>query len=521
MNKQIKKPINIILLIVLFVELAFFSQRVYADLTGTEGLAIDLSSAGAGTDFTIAFDPTEFLGSRTWGDGSTDTIVWTWNRETGTDPTITFNSGSIGLPALTITTPLAVTEGGTGTTSLSLMLDAVFGSNGLLKRSGAETYTVITDSSTNWDAAYNWGDHAGLYEATDPNLTGIAAVNWTNGQFVRSGGSGNFAGVTANAGTDITADLEEETHASEHAVSGADTVFPADPDADRYLMWDEDPGALVWADIAGGGDMLKSTYDVSGDGFVDGNDVAYSAAWNGDVNAPSMNAVYDKIETFVGGGDMLKSVYDVSNDGFVDGNDVVYSVAWNGDINAPSMNAVYDKIVALTLSDLTDIATTGTDPDVDASGELGIDTDGANEPNDVTLRTSSISGNQQYALAGTHKVFIFPICDPDNLAEATFMPIFPNRWGMTFHITKITGQTNVDDFTFTLKEWDEDGQNVTTIEAVTLSTDGTGMYYGSVAEGDIDHKVIEAGHCIGYVKSADDATYVTLTIEGWFDADVD
>ena len=44
----------LIALIVLLI-----SGNVFADLTATEGLAIDLSSAGAGTDFTIAFDPTE------------------------------------------------------------------------------------------------------------------------------------------------------------------------------------------------------------------------------------------------------------------------------------------------------------------------------------------------------------------------------------------------------------------------------------------------------------------------------
>lgn len=76
-----------------------------------------------------------------------------------------------------------------------------------------------------------------------------------------------------NAGTDIAADLEEEAHAAEHAVSAADTVFPADPDADRYLMWDDDPGALVWASVSGGGDMAKATYDVADNGIVDKVDV--------------------------------------------------------------------------------------------------------------------------------------------------------------------------------------------------------------------------------------------------------
>lgn len=67
-----------------------------ATLDVGEGLAIDVSADA------VAFDPTELTGSRTFGDASTDTIVWTINRATGTDPTITFNDGSIEVPGLTI-----------------------------------------------------------------------------------------------------------------------------------------------------------------------------------------------------------------------------------------------------------------------------------------------------------------------------------------------------------------------------------------------------------------------------------
>ncbi|MEK7214782.1 MAG: hypothetical protein AAB289_04215, partial [Chloroflexota bacterium] len=49
----------------------------------TDGLAID-STNGVGS-FTVDVDPTELSGSRTFGDASTDTIVWTWDRQTGTD----------------------------------------------------------------------------------------------------------------------------------------------------------------------------------------------------------------------------------------------------------------------------------------------------------------------------------------------------------------------------------------------------------------------------------------------------
>jgi len=54
------------------------------------------------------------------------------------------------------------------------------------------------------------------------------------------------------AGADVTADNDPKAHAASHAVSGADTVFPADPDADRYLQWDDDLGQLVWAEGSGG-----------------------------------------------------------------------------------------------------------------------------------------------------------------------------------------------------------------------------------------------------------------------------
>ena len=61
----------------------------------TDGLAIDSTDAGAGSTLTVALDPTELTGSRTWGDASTDTLVWTWDRTTGTDPTLTFGSGTV------------------------------------------------------------------------------------------------------------------------------------------------------------------------------------------------------------------------------------------------------------------------------------------------------------------------------------------------------------------------------------------------------------------------------------------
>jgi len=48
-----------------------------------------------------------------------------------------------------------------------------------------------------------------------------------------------------------------DSHASQHGVSGSDSVFPADPDGDRVLMWDDVPGELVWSS-AGTGDVIAA-----------------------------------------------------------------------------------------------------------------------------------------------------------------------------------------------------------------------------------------------------------------------
>lgn len=189
------KKIDKILFSVAFIGLLYLTGTVYADLTGTEGLAIDLSSAGAGTDFTIAFDPTELLGSRTWGDGSTDTIVWTFNRATGTDPTITFNSGSLGLQALTLTTDLAVAEGGTGASS--------FTDGFVLLGSGAGALTAL---DTTADGAIMIGDGTtdpvalDVGSSTAITILGTVATGvWNAGAVTSSGAIVATSGV--NLGT--------------------------------------------------------------------------------------------------------------------------------------------------------------------------------------------------------------------------------------------------------------------------------------------------------------------------------
>lgn len=92
----------------------------------TEGLAIDIAAAGTdGGNVSVAFDPTELTGARTWAAGGDATIAWTYNVSTGTDPVITFGNNYVNVStgALQVGgaavysvggTDVALADGGTG-----------------------------------------------------------------------------------------------------------------------------------------------------------------------------------------------------------------------------------------------------------------------------------------------------------------------------------------------------------------------------------------------------------------------
>ncbi|MFA5132880.1 MAG: hypothetical protein WC444_06165 [Candidatus Paceibacterota bacterium] len=88
----------------------------------SEGLAIDLTSSS------IAFDPTELTGARTWAAGGDATIAWTFDVSTGTDPVVTFGNNYVNVStgALQVAgnaayyasgTDVAVADGGTNKSS--------------------------------------------------------------------------------------------------------------------------------------------------------------------------------------------------------------------------------------------------------------------------------------------------------------------------------------------------------------------------------------------------------------------
>ena len=73
----------------------------------------------------------------------------------------------------------------TNVAAAGAVMDTDFSTNGLMKRTGAGTYTIVTDNSSEWDTAYSWGDHASAgyltsYTETDPVYTASSWYTTTN-----------------------------------------------------------------------------------------------------------------------------------------------------------------------------------------------------------------------------------------------------------------------------------------------------------------------------------------------------
>lgn len=76
-----------------------------------EGLAIDVTNGdGQSGNPTIAFDPTELTGNRTWAAGGSATVAWTYDLS-GTDVVVTFGSASMSIGAADFAAG-SVTSGG-------------------------------------------------------------------------------------------------------------------------------------------------------------------------------------------------------------------------------------------------------------------------------------------------------------------------------------------------------------------------------------------------------------------------
>jgi hypothetical protein len=104
-----------------------------------------------------------------------------------------------------------------------VLLDGDFTSPGIMATDGSGVYSIITDNSTNWNAAYGWGDHSlqgyltsssSINDLVDVNTSGALSgevlswngSNWTPTNITISAGSGINGYVSYFTSSDITSD---------------------------------------------------------------------------------------------------------------------------------------------------------------------------------------------------------------------------------------------------------------------------------------------------------------------------
>ena len=98
--------------------------------------------------------------------------------------------------------------------------------------------------------------------------------------------------------------------------------------------------------------------------------------------------------------------------------------------------------------------------------------------------------------------------------------IWSNETGMTFTVTEIKAWSGTDDTSINVEEYDANGQNNATVDAVEIATNGTSIY--TADETTITGATVEAGHLIAIdFDDTDDPDYVKVSIMGYFNSNVD
>ena len=156
-------------------------------LTGGVGIKIDGSDAALNlsADRTLSVDTTELSGNRTFGDASTDTITWTFDRQTGTDVTMQIVSGKANFNGLQV--------GGTDvvTTARNLTGGAGIAAIGDLSADRTITWnpTSFVNNVSLWDASQATRTlTANLSGSNDPVFTfSDGIVNLSTGALQQGG----------------------------------------------------------------------------------------------------------------------------------------------------------------------------------------------------------------------------------------------------------------------------------------------------------------------------------------------
>lgn len=195
-----------------------------------EGLAIDLSlnTTPSPDEITIAFDPTEITGNRTWSAGGSASVAWTFDLS-GTDPVLTAVSGGFDV---------------TGDFDVSSTIEAGSGNITLTNATGNIDGEVIADDTID-DDSIDFSDVTGA----DLTLTDAGAIT-ASGLITGNAGLKAANGATSAGFVDIFEDTDDGSNKTRIQVvpMAADVTYllpPDDGDAGEQLQTNGS-GVLTW-----------------------------------------------------------------------------------------------------------------------------------------------------------------------------------------------------------------------------------------------------------------------------------
>jgi hypothetical protein len=426
--------------------------------------------------------------------------------------------------------------------------------------------TNVDDALPGADADITWsiGDAAAdgstkgasTYTANDFDAaSGVISLDYANGQAATSGQDGfmQSAQVTALEAIDTEAELEALLEIED---------LQGDLDPDR-LSGDAGDDNLIAHEIGGleadvsayaglvhitGGTTSAKTIGIANDNIVEIDDAGNAASGeiarftaNGieGVSSVTGNVALAQYSVLRGDATNKAEAVAISDNQVVGraGGDVtgigLATAAADNDTTVATAGAVFDERAAsVTLTNKTINGATltgahdaggatsfefpnGTDPDVDAAGEISYDTD------DNTLR--GYDGSAQVALGmKTHTIHV-TVVSPNDLDDATrdkFM-VWSNESGFSFIVTKVEAWSDTTATAFVIDEYDADGaSNTAEIDGDLNCATGSGPYTDT--ETDISNATVEADHTIFIdFDDTDDPGWVKISISGYFNADVD
>lgn len=83
------------------------------------------------------------------------------------------------------------------TSHSSVLVDGDFASAGLMKTNGSGTYSIVTDSSANWNTAYSWGNHASVgYLTSIGSGTANTITYWSSTSAIGSLATATYPSLT-------------------------------------------------------------------------------------------------------------------------------------------------------------------------------------------------------------------------------------------------------------------------------------------------------------------------------------